>query len=150
MAVAVPVQHAVSADEKAGLRVAFRIELDHVKPVAGDAGEEGNVVTFGHWMVDRDIMFVLDDLALHGVFRIRFFRFERRQRQSAAGNDGRTGAVQHVAADRADIQLRAQQIGCAVGIDDLLAAEQLGQGNLQDACQGFKQGNVGKTLARFP
>lgn len=105
MMVAVPVQHSVAADEKTRLCVTLWIEFNHVEPVAGDTGDKGNVVAFRHWVVNSDIMLVFYHLTLHSVHVIRFLGLHWGEYDTAAGNHSRTGTVQHVAADGADIKL---------------------------------------------
>ena len=138
MVIAVPVQHAEAADEKARLRIALGVKFDEVETVARDACEKGNIMSLGHRMVDDDIVLMFDDFALYGMGFVRFLGLQRRQCQPAAGNHSRTGAVQHVATDRADVQVRAQQIGSTIGVNDLFTAEQFGQRDLQYVRQWFE------------
>lgn len=150
--VAVPIEPAVAAaaTEKACFGVAFGIELDGFKAAAGAVGDEGNVVLLGHGVINGDVILVLDVLDAGGVGVIRRFRLERRQGDAAAGNHGRAHGLEHVAADGADVKLAFEHVGGAVGVDDLLAGEQLSDGNFERLREGLEQGNIWQAAARFP
>ena len=152
MVVAVPVEPAVAAaaTKKAGFGVAFGIELDGFKAAAGAVGDEGNVVLLGHGVINSDVILVLDVLNAGGVDVIRRFRLERRQGDAAAGNHGRAHGLENIAADWADIELAFEHVGGAIGVDDLLAGEQLGDGNLERLREGLEQGNIWQAAARLP
>ena len=60
------------------------------------------------------------------------------------------GGVQDVAADRADVQAAAQQVGGTVRVGDDLAGEQLRQRDAQRGGQRLQQGDVGQAAARLP
>lgn len=152
MVVAVPVEPAVAAaaTKKAGFGVSFGIELDALKAAAGAVGDEGNVVVFCHWVIDGNIVFVFDMLDCGGVGVIRRFRFQRRQGDAAAGNHGWTHGLKNIAADGADVELAFEHVGGAVGVDDLLAGEQIGDGNLERLRQGLEQGNIWQAAAGLP
>lgn len=152
MVVAVPVEPAVAAaaPEKAGFGVAFGIELDGFKAAAGAVGDEGNVVLLGHGVINGDVILVLDVLDAGSVDVIRRFRLERRQGDATAGNHGRAHGLEHVAADGADVKLAFEHVGGAVGVDDLFAGEQLGDGNLERLREGLEQGNIWQAAAGLP
>lgn len=150
--VAVPVEPAVAAaaTKKAGFGVSFGIELDALKAAAGAVGDEGNVVVFCHGVSDGNIVFVFDVLDCGGVGVVGRFRFQRRQGDAATGNHGRAHGLENVAADWADIELAFEHVGGAVGVDDLLAGEQLGDGNLERLREGLEQGNIWQAAAGLP
>lgn len=84
-----------------------------------------------HGMLQRDIKFILHQLAVQSVRIIRLFRLQRRQLNAAAGKMRRPRSMDHIAAHRANIQHGAQQISRPVGVDHLFTGEQLRYGNLQ-------------------
>lgn len=138
---------AATATKKAGFGVSFGIELDALKAAAGAVGNEGNVVVFCHGVIDGNVVFVFDMLDCGGVGVVGRFRLERRQGDAAAGNHGRAHGLKNVAADWADIELAFEHVGGAVGVDDLLAGEQLGDGNFERLRQGLEQRNIWQTTA---
>lgn len=152
MVVAVPIEPAVAAaaTKKAGFGVSFGIELDALKAAAGAVGNEGNVVVFCHGVIDGNVVFVFDVLDCGGVGVVGRFRLERWQGDATAGNHGRAHGLKNVAANGADIELAFEHVGGAIGVDDLLAGEQLGDGNLERLRQGLEQGNIWQAAARFP
>ena len=141
---------AATAPEKASFGVAFGIELDALKAATGAVGDEGNVVLLGHGVINGDVILVLDVLDAGGVGVIRRFRLERRQGDATAGNHGRAHGLEHVAADGADIELAFEHVSGAIGVDDLLAGEQLGDGNLERLRKRLEQGNIWQAAARLP
>lgn len=152
MVVAVPVQPAMAAaaTKKAGFGVSFGIELDALKAAAGAVGDEGNVVVFCHGVIDGNVVFVFDVLDCGGVGVVGSFRFQRRQGDAAAGHHGWAHGLKNVAADWADVKLAFEHVGGAVGVDDLLAGEQLGDGNFECLCEGLEQGNIWQAAAGLP
>lgn len=150
--VAVPVEPAMAAaaTKKAGFGVSFGIELDALKAAAGAVGDEGNVVVFCHGVIDGNVVFVFDVLDCGGVGVVGRFRLQRRQGDAAAGNHGWAHGLKNVAADGADIELAFEHVGGAIGVDDLLAGEQLGDRNFERLGEGLEQGNIWQTAARLP
>ena len=98
----------MSTDKKAGLRIALRIKFDHIEPITRNAGYKGNIMTFCHRMIDGNIVLVLYNFILYSVRFIGLLGFQGWERNTTAGNDSWTTAMQYVAADRAHIELRAQ------------------------------------------
>jgi hypothetical protein len=147
--VAVPVEPAVAAaaTKKAGFGVSFGIELDALKAAAGAVGDEGNVVVFCHGVIDGNVVFVFDVLDCGGVGVVGRFRFQRRQGDAAAGNHGWAHGLKNIAADGADVELAFEHVGGAVGVDDLLTSEQLGDGNFERLREGLEQGNIWQATA---
>lgn len=150
--VAVPIEPAVAAaaTKKAGFGVSFGIELDALKAAAGAVSDEGNVVLLGHGVIDGNVVFIFDVLDCGGVGVVGRFRFQRRQGDAAAGNHGRAQGLENVAADWANIELAFEHVGGAVGVDDLLAGEQLSDGNFERLREGLEQGNIWQATARLP
>lgn len=141
---------AAAATKKAGFGVAFGIELDSFKAAAGAVGNEGNVVVFCHGVIDGNVVFVFDVLDCGGMGVIRRFRLERRQGDAAAGHHGRAHGLKNVAADGADVELAFEHVGGAVGVDDLLAGEQLGDRNFERLRKRLEQGNIWQAAAGLP
>ena len=137
--VAVPEQHAVPAGEESRLGWTLRVEADELEPAAVEEGDEGEVVILGHRVVDGDVNFVLDFRAHRGVGRVRRLGFEGRQRDTAARDHRRARSVEHIAANRADVEVGAQQIARAVGVDDGLAGEQLRHRDAEHSGQRLDQ-----------
>ena len=152
MVVAVPVEPAVAAaaTEKAGFGVSFGVELDALKAAAGAVGNEGNVVVFCHGVSDGNVVFVFDMLDCGGVGVVGRFRLERRQGDAAAGHHGWAHGLKNIAADWTDIELAFEHVGGAIGVDDLLAGEQLGDGNFERLREGLEQGNIWQAAAGLP
>ena len=150
--VAVPVEPAVAAaaTKKAGFGVSFRIELDALKAAAGAVGDEGNVVLLGHGVINGDVIFVFDVLDRGGVGVVGRFRLERWQGDAAAGHHGWAHGLKNIAADWADIELAFEHVGGAVGVDDLLAGEKLGDGDFERLGEGLEQGNIWQAAAGLP
>lgn len=150
MVVAIPVEHAVPAGEEPRLGRALGVESDEFEPAAVEISDEGEVVGFGHRVVDCNVQLVIDFGADCGVVGVRRFGVEGRQGDPAARDHGRAGGVKHVAANRADVEVGAQQIGRAVGVDNLLAGEQLRHRDAEHLSQRLNERNIGEALARFP
>lgn len=150
--VAVPIEPAMTAAaaKETGFGAAFGIELGDFEAAAIAVGDKRNVMFLAHWMVDGDVVFVLDELTLSLMRVVRRFRFQWWQRDATAGHHGRAHGLEHVAADRADIELGFEHVGGAVGVDDLFAGEQLGHRHLQRLCQWLQQGDVRESAAVFP
>lgn len=150
--VAVPVEPAVAAaaTKKAGFGVSFGIELDALKAAAGAIGDEGNVVLLGHGVIDGNVVFIFDVLDCGGVGVVGRFRFQRRQGDAAAGNHGWAHGLKNIAADGTDIELAFEHVGGAVCVDNLLAGEQLSNGNLERLGERLEQGNIWQAAAGLP
>lgn len=150
--VAVPVEPAMAAaaTKKAGFGVSFGVELDALKAAAGAVGDEGNVVVFCHGVIDGNVVFIFDVLDCGGVGVVGRFRFQRRQGDAAAGHHGWAHGLKNIAADWADIELAFEHVGGAIGVDDLLAGEQLGDGNFERLREGLEQRNIWQAAAGLP
>ena len=143
MLIAVPIEFAVAAAEEAGGGGTLGVETDKLEPVPGDVGDEGDGVGLGHRVGDFYVQLVLDFGDGGGVGSVGRFRFQRGQGDAAAADARRAGGVQDVAADRADVQAAAQQVGGTVCVGDDLAGEQLRQRDAQRGGQRLQQGDVG-------
>ena len=81
-----------------------------------------------HGVVDGDKELVFDPfdgelVVLVGVFRVGDIL--RGQSHAAAADHGLPGGMKDVATDRADVELRAQEVGGTVPVDDRFALYQL-------------------------
>lgn len=148
--IAVPIEPAVAAAEEAGFGVAFWVELDDFEAASGGIGHEGDVVGFAHFVVEGDVVLVFDVFYGGGVGWVDFLYFQWRQGDAATADHGRASGLQDVAADRADVEACAHHIGGAVGVDDLLAGEQLGDRNLQRLGEGLKERKIWQAATGFP
>ena len=84
---------------------------------------------FCHGMVDRDEMLLFCRFNLDLVEFVQRFRLQGRKRHTAAADDGISHGVNDVAADGADIQFGAEQIGGRILVDDGIAFHQLHDGD---------------------
>lgn len=133
--------------------VSLRVKFDQLQFVAGEAGNEGNVVVFGHGVVDGDEKLIFHPLERQlmvfvGVVRLR--DVQRRQGDAAAAHDSLPGGVEHIAAERADVELAPQQVGCPVPVDDGFSLHQLQHADPQSRSQRFQQGDIGQALGGLP
>ena len=101
VAVAVEVEYACAGDFETAAGVSLRVKLDQLQFVAGEAGNEGNGVVFGHGVVDGDEKLIFHPLERQlmvfvGVVRLR--DVQRRQGDAAAAHDSLPGGVEHIAA----------------------------------------------------
>lgn len=127
MAIAIPIQYAVSSDKESGLCVPLWVEFHDFKSPVRAISHKRNIVFFRHRMRQRNTILVLQPLALHEMAVVFRFYFQGRQPDSAAGYDRRPCGMQSIPADRADIELGFQHIGRTVGVDNLLAGQQFRQ-----------------------
>lgn len=68
----------------------------------------------------------------------------------AAAHHSLSGGVEHIAAERADVEFAPQQVGCPVPVDDGLSLHQFQHADPQSRSQRFQQGDIGQTLGGFP
>ena len=101
-------------------------------------------------MPDRNKVFVLHIFHFQRVFLVGLLSLQRRQCDPAAAGHRFPRAVDHVAADRTDIELGPQHIAAAVLVDDPAAVDQLGQRSAQRRGQRLQQRNIRQALGRFP
>ena len=73
-----------------------------------------------HGMMDGDEMLILHIPDGHHMRIIGIFRFQRRQCNAAAADDGITQSIDGVSADGTDTELGAKHIGGNVPVDDVL------------------------------
>ena len=153
VAVAVEVEYARTGDFETAAGVSLRVKFDQLQFVAGEAGNEGNVVVFGHGVVDGDEKLIFHPLERQlmvfvGVVRLR--DVQRRQGDAAAAHDSLAGGVEHIAAQGTDVELGAQQVGGTVAVDDGFTLHQLEHADAQSRCQRLQQGDVGQAVGRLP
>ena len=101
VAVAVVIELSKAPQLQSGFGVSFRIELDHLDPVGGDKGNEGNEMCLGHRMANSDEMLVFHGFHGNGVVFVRLFCFQSRQGDAAAADQRISGSGDHVAAEGA-------------------------------------------------
>lgn len=107
-------------------------------------------MVLAHFVGDGEEILPVKALPEQLVGFVRLLRLQGGQGDAAAGHHRRPGRVDDVAAHRAHIQRGAQDVGGAVGIDHLLAAQKLGHRDAQRPGQGLQKGHVGEAPARFP
>ena len=153
VAVAVEVEHPGAPQREAGGGIALRVQLDQLELIARQVGDERDEVVFCHGVMERDKKLVLHPLdgqlvVLVGVLGVGDIL--RGQGDAAAAHHGLPGGVEHVAADGADIEFGAQEIGGTVPVDDRLPLHQLQNRDAQRSGQGLQQGDIGQALGRLP
>lgn len=99
-------------------------------------------MVFGHGVVDGDEKLIFHPfqcqlMVLVGVVRLR--DVQRRQGNAAAAHDSLPGGVEHIAAQGADVELGAKQVGGAVPVDDGFALHQLEYADTQSRRQRLQQ-----------
>ena len=82
-------------------------------------------------MVDRDEMLLFCRFNLDLVEFVRRFGIQSRKRHTTAADDRISQGVDHIAADRADIQLGTKQIGGLILVDDGITFHQLHDGDTE-------------------
>ena len=110
MAVAVAIQVSSASEAKSALCVSFRVQLDHLKLFGCHIGQKGNVVGFCHGMTDGDEVLIFYRLDLDLVVFVQRFGIQSRKRHTTAADDRISQGVDHIAADRADIQLGTSRL----------------------------------------
>ena len=90
------------------------------------------------------------ELAGKTVGIIGFGDVQRRQGDAAAAHHGLPGGVEHIAAQGADVELGAKQVGRTVPVDDGLALHQLEHADAQSRRQRLQQGNIGQAAGCLP
>lgn len=116
VAIAADIQKAVTAALKMGLGIAFGIEFDQLQPVSGGKRSKGNEVILCHGMINGEKIFVFNTFYSYSMIFISFLGLKGRQRHSAAADERIACGMQHIAAYRADIQLKPHKVTCAVRI----------------------------------
>lgn len=150
MAIAVAKQVSSAPETKSALCVSFRVQLDHLKLFGCHIGQKGNVVGFCHGMMDGDEMLVFYRLDLNLVVFVRRFGLQSRKRYTAAADDRIPQGVDHVAADGADVQLGAKQIGGSVLIDDSVALHEFHDGDTESGGKRFKERDIRQPFDGLP
>ena len=153
VAVAVKVEHTLAAKWETTGCIALGIELDELELIAREIGDEGDIMFLRHGVVDGDEELVFDPFDGELVIFVGVFRLGnvlRGQSDAAAADDGLSGGMQNIAADRADVELGAQEVGGTVPVDDRFALHQLQDRYPQRGGQRLKEGDVGQTFCRLP
>lgn len=150
VAVAVAIQVSSASETKSALCVSFRVQLDHLKLFGYHIGQQGNVVGFCHRMVDGNEVLVFYLLALDLVVFVRSLSIQSRKRHTAAADNRISQGVDHVAADGADIQLGAKQIGGSVLIDDSIAFHEFHDGDAEGGGKRFKERDIRQPFGGLP
>ena len=153
MAVAVEVKHTCAPQGEAGRGIPLGVELDQLQLIAGEVGQKRDVMVFLHGVVQGDEELVLHPL--HGqlmmlVGILGFGDVQRRQGDAATAHHGLPGGVEHIAAERADVELAPQQVGCPIPVDDGFSLHQLQHADPQSCSQRFQQGDIRQTLGGLP
>lgn len=105
---------------------------------------------FCHGMMDGDEVLILYRLDLDLMVFIGRFRFQSRKRHAAAADDRIPQGVNHVAADGADAQLGAEQIGGSVLIDDSIAFHEFHDGDTQGGGKRFEERDIRQPFGGLP
>ena len=83
MPVTVVIQLSPAPQLHSGFRIALGVEFDHLDPVAGDKGQEGDKMLLGHGVVYGDKMLVLYAFYGYLMVAIRLFCIKGREGYSA-------------------------------------------------------------------
>ena len=150
MPVAVPVQLSHAPQLQPGMGPALGVEFDHLHPVRGDEGQEGDEVGLLHGVANGDEMLVLHMFDGDGVVIVGFLGLQRRQYQAAAADYRAADGVEDVAADGADEKTAPEEIGRDVAVGDGFAVHQLNDADAQGPGQGLQQGDVRQSPGGFP
>lgn len=102
---------------------------------------------FRHRVLYCHKVFVLYFLDPKQVFFIRIFHFQRRQGDAAAADHSFAGRLDHIAADRTDVEPLPEHIARPVFVPNILPGKQLNHRDIKGLCQRFQQGNVRQTLS---
>ena len=101
-------------------------------------------------MMDGDEMLVFYRLDLDLMVFIGRFGLQSRKRHTTAADDGIPQGVDHVAADGADIQFGAKQIGGSVLIDDSIALHEFHDRDPQGSGKRFKERDIRQPFGGLP
>ena len=138
MAVAVEVKHTCAPQGEAGRGISLGVEFDQLQLIPGEVGKKRDVMIFLHGVVQGDEELVLHPL--HGqlmmlVGILGFGDVQRRQGDAAAAHHSLSGGVEHIAAERADVELAPQQVGCPIPVGDGFSLHQLQHTDSQSCSQ---------------
>lgn len=129
MVIAVAVEVSSALEAESAFSIALRVQLHHLKLVGCHVGQKGYVVGFGHGVMDGDELLVFRLFDLDFMVFIQRFSLQSRKGHTVAADDGISHGVNDVAADGADIQFGAEQIGGRILVDDGIAFHQLHDGD---------------------
>ena len=150
MLIAIVIDRSYTPQLQPGFRVSFRVELHQLNPVGGHKGDEGDEVLFGHGVMNGDKVFIFHIFDGEQVVIVCHFCFQRGKGNAAAADQSASGAVDDVAADRADIKLTPQHIAGWIPVDNMLSVHQLDHRNPQCLGQGLQKADVRQTFGSFP
>ena len=103
-----------------------------------------------HGMLHRNIMLIFHIFDGDTMIIIRFFRFQSRQRNAAAADQGISHAVDHIPAHGAYIELSPQHIGRNIPVGNRLSVHQFNHRNPQRLGQRLQKRNIRQSLPRLP
>ena len=101
-------------------------------------------------MMDGDEVLIFYRLDLDLVVFVRRLSLQSRKRHTAAADDGIPQGVDHVAADGADVQLGAKQIGGSVLIDDSIAFHEFHDRDTQGGGKRFEERDIRQPFGGLP
>ena len=104
MLIAIDVKVTGAAALKSCFCIALRVELHELQSVGSDVCRKRDIMRFCHFVVHGKKVLVLYLFHGESVLTVRFFRFQRRQCDSAAANDSVSGCMKDISAERADIE----------------------------------------------
>lgn len=105
---------------------------------------------FCHGVMDGDEVLIFYRLDLDFVVFVRCLGLQSRKRHTTAADDRIPQGVDHVAADGADVQLGAKQIGGSVLIDDSIALHEFHDGDTQGGGKRLEERDIRQTLGGLP
>lgn len=102
------------------------------------------------WVRQRHVQLVLHEFYVYSVLSLGRLGFKRRQRDPAARDDGLAHGREHVAAHRADIELRAKRIRGTIGVAHVGPSEKLRHRHAERGRQWFQERDVGVAASALP
>ena len=133
--------------QKPSLGRPLGIQLDQLQLIGGDIGQKRDKMPLCHGMLHSHKLFILHVLDHDLVGRVGLLRLQRRQGDAAAAHRQIPHGADNISANRAYIKRRAEQIGRAVAVFNLLAAEKLCNRHAQGGGEGLQQADVGIAFA---
>lgn len=131
MAIAVAVEVSSALEAESAFSISLRVKFHHLKLVGCHVGQKRYVVGFVHGVMDGDELLIFHLFYLDFMVFIQRFSLQSRKGNTAAADHGIAHGVNDVAADGADIQFGAEQIGGLILVDDGITFHQLHDGDTQ-------------------
>ena len=103
-----------------------------------------------HRMMNSNIVFVLHILNGQIVCFVYILGLQCGQGDTAAADHGISETMNHIAADRTDIEFTPEHIGGNIPVGDVFPVHQFDQGDAQSLCQRLQQRNIRQPLGGFP